>query len=56
MSITTPLKRFFRSDHREVEAFLRREEKYRRRAGPGTHDVGNPDADRLRYEVLRARI
>ncbi len=56
MTRLTTLKRLFRRDDRELDAFLRREEKHLRRTGPGTRGDAGRAADELRYEILRAGI
>lgn len=54
MSIRNRFHRLFPRDNGEVESFLRREEKYVHRCRLDTKRDRGPDADRLRYEILRS--
>ena len=56
MPMLTQIRRFIHRDDRDFESYLRREEKYRRRCGPGARSDHGPDADRLKYEIFRAGL
>ncbi len=56
MPMLTQVRRCFRRDDHEFKSYLRREEKYRRRCGPGTRSDDGPEAERLEHEMFRAGI